>query len=161
MRIFTCRAVLSVENSNIVNFIYAQFFCGLPQKTDIEQSISHSWTSVRSARKMSKKLYVGNLPFSVNSEQLTKLFSEYGESTESAIISFKDTGKSKGFGFITLSDDSMAEKAVQEMNGKEIEGRKIVVSEAQPFNPDKPRERRPFRSGGFGGGRRFNRREDY
>jgi|SRR3989338_7630470 len=112
---------------------------------------------------MSKKLYVGNLPFSTGNEQLAKLFSAYGEASEATVIAFKNTGKSKGFGFVTLTDDAQAEKAIQEMNGKEVEGRKIVVSEAQPFDPDKPRERRPFRSGGFndGGGRRFSRRDDY
>lgn len=98
---------------------------------------------------MSKKLYVGNLPFSTNNEQLAQLFSAYGEVSEATVISFKDTGKSKGFGFVTIADDAQAAKALQEMNGKELEGRKIVVNEAQPFDPDKPRERRPFRQRSF------------
>ncbi len=110
---------------------------------------------------MSKKLYVGNLPFSVNSEKLKELFSAYSVE-EANVISFKDTGKSKGFGFITLPDDQ-AEKAIQEMNEKEVEGRKLNVNEAKPFDPDAPRERRPRRDfgggGGFGGERRsFNKR---
>lgn len=104
---------------------------------------------------MSKKLYVGNLPFSVNSEKLKELFSAYGKVDEANVISFKDTGRSKGFGFITLSDDKEAEKAIQEMNGKEIEGRKLNVNEAKPFDPEAA-PRRPRRS--FGGERSFNRR---
>ncbi|MEK6825413.1 MAG: RNA-binding protein, partial [Nanoarchaeota archaeon] len=66
---------------------------------------------------MSKKLYVGNLPYSVNGEKLKELFAAYGEIVESTVISFRDTGKSKGFGFVTLADDAQADKAVQEMNG--------------------------------------------
>ena len=101
---------------------------------------------------MSKKLYVGNLPFSVNNEKLSSLFAEYGEIEEATIISFKDTGKSKGFGFVTLKDDSQAEKAITEMNGKDVEGRKVVVNEAKPMEQS-DRPRRSFGGGGFGGGR--------
>lgn len=101
---------------------------------------------------MSKKLYVGNLPFSVNSEKLKEMFSAYGAMEEVVIISFKDTGKSKGFGFVTITDDEQAEKAMREMNGKELEGRKIFVNEAKPFDPDRP-PRKSFDRGGFGGGR--------
>jgi RNA recognition motif-containing protein len=117
---------------------------------------------------MSKRLYVGNLPFSVTSEKLKELFSAYGQIEESTVVVFKDTGRSKGFGFVTLTDDAQADKAQQEMNGKDVEGRQLKVNEATPFDPDKPRERRGFdrRGGGrFGGGRRpfnrsFGRRED-
>ncbi|MEI6849651.1 MAG: RNA-binding protein [archaeon] len=115
---------------------------------------------------MSKKLYVGNLPFSVNSEKLKELFTAYGAVEDAQVISFKDTGKSKGFGFVTITDDVQADKAKEEMNGKEVEGRKLFVNEAKPFDPDAPRKpRRSFgdrdgggfggRSGGFGGGRSF------
>ncbi|MBI2632091.1 RNA-binding protein [Candidatus Pacearchaeota archaeon] len=94
---------------------------------------------------MSKKLYVGNLPFSVDSKKLEGLFSQYGQLEEVVVITFKDTGKSKGFGFVTVVDDTQAEKALNEMNGKEVEGRQIVVNEAKPFNPDNQKQRRPFR----------------
>jgi RNA recognition motif-containing protein len=94
---------------------------------------------------MSKKLYVGNLPFSVDSKKLEGLFSQYGQLDEVAVITFKDSGKSKGFGFVTVADDTQAEKALNEMNGKEVEGRKIVVNEARPFSPDNQRQRRSFR----------------
>jgi len=105
---------------------------------------------------MSKKLYVGNLPFSVNSEKLKELFAGYGQVDEAQVIMFKDTDKSKGFGFVTIQDDAQADKAIKEMNDKEIEGRKIKVNEATPFDPNKPRPRRSFSGdgGGFGGGRR-------
>lgn len=103
---------------------------------------------------MAKKLYVGNLPFSMDSERLKEVFSPYGEISEATVIAFKDTGKSKGFGFVTLEDDEQAEKAISEMNEKEVDGRKISVREAIPFDPDKPRK--SFRrDGNFGGGRRF------
>ncbi|MDP3881993.1 MAG: RNA-binding protein [Nanoarchaeota archaeon] len=104
---------------------------------------------------MSKRLYVGNLPFSVNAEKLKELFSAYGQIEEATVVIFKDTGRSKGFGFVTLTDDAQADKAQQEMNGKEIEGRQIKVNEAAPFDPDKPRERRGGFGGGRGGGGRF------
>ena len=120
---------------------------------------------------MGKKLYVGNLPFSVNSEKLKEIFAASASVEEAQVISFKDTGKSKGFGFVTVADAD-AEKAKQELNGKEIEGRKIFVNDANPFDPNAPRKpRRDFggsrggfgggnrRFGGGGGGRRFDRRD--
>ena len=108
---------------------------------------------------MSKKLYVGNLPYSVNGEKLKELFAAYGEVVEATVISFRDTGKSKGFGFVTLADDTQADKAVQEMNGKEMEGRSMVVNEARPMEENAPRRpRRDFGGGGGGERRSFNRR---
>ena len=98
------------------------------------------------------------------------MFSSYGEVTEAVIITNKFSGRSKGFGFITLTDDTQAAKAITEMNGKDIEGRKLTVNEAKPFDPNAPRpERRSFggsRGGGFGGrgggfgGRRERRDEE-
>ena len=117
---------------------------------------------------MGKKLYVGNLPFSVTSEKLKELFSAYGE-VQAEVISFKDTGKSKGFGFVTVTDDVQADKAKQEMNGKEVDGRKVFVNEATPFDPNKPRTRsfggrggggRGGFGGNRGGGGGFRRRND-
>ncbi len=100
-----------------------------------------------------KKLYVGNLPWSVNDQSLREMFSPFGEITEAVIISDRYTGRSKGFGFVTFVNEADAEKAVAEMANKEIEGRKIVVNVA------KPREERSNRGGGDGGFRKdFNRR---
>jgi RNA recognition motif-containing protein len=106
---------------------------------------------------MSKKLYVGNLPFAVTNEKLKELFSPYGEVEDAQVIVFKATGRSKGFGFVSLKNDAQAEKAIAEMNGRDIDGRKIVVNVATPFDPNKPpRERRFGRSFGR---RPFNRDE--
>jgi RNA recognition motif-containing protein len=106
--------------------------------------------------KMVKKVYVGNLPFSYDSDKLKELFVSYGEIQEATVIAFKDTGKSKGFGFVTFANDAEAEKAIAEINKKEVDGRELRVNEATPFDPEKPRERPSFsRGGGFGGGRRF------
>lgn len=80
---------------------------------------------------MSKKIYVGNLAFSIDEEKLKKLFSSYGKTEEVIVISDKFTGRSKGFGFITFVDDKDADKAIKEMNGKDIEGRALKVNEAK------------------------------
>jgi len=104
---------------------------------------------------MSKKLYVGNLPFSIDGAKLKDLFAPFGEVTEAQVIANKFNGRSKGFGFVTMADEG-ADKAKAEMNGKEIEGRKIFVNDATPFDPNKPRERRGFGGGGgYGGGRGY------
>lgn len=92
------------------------------------------------------KLFVGSLPWSINETSLKELFSKYGEITEAIVITDRDTGRSKGFGFVTFANEESAQKAL-EMSGKEVEGRSIVVNIA------KPREER--RGGGF---RRDNRR---
>src|SRR3990172_5543267 len=100
-----------------------------------------------------KKLYVGNLPWSVNVQSLKEMFAQFGEITEAVIISDKYTGRSKGFGFVTFANEADAEKAIAEMANKDIEGRKIVVNVARP------REERDNRGGGGGGYRKdFNRR---
>jgi len=108
---------------------------------------------------MAKKLYVGNLPFSVTQEKLSELFAPFGEIEEATVISDKFSGRSKGFGFVTFAEDASAEKAIAEMNEKEVEGRTLKVNEAQPFDPDKPRKsfgggRGEGRSGGFNRGPR-------
>ncbi len=106
---------------------------------------------------MGKRIYVGNLPFSVTQEQLKELFSQYGEIEEAVVVTNKFSGRSKGFGFVSFKEDSSAERAVAEMNKKEVEGRALNVKEAIPFDENKPR-RRFERRGGFGGGRRFGNR---
>ena len=105
------------------------------------------------------KLHVGNLPFSVEDNELKEMFSEYNPE-EVTLIKDKFSGRSKGFGFVTISDDEVAKKAVSELNGKEVQGRELKVSEAKPMEDRPPR--RSFGGGnrGFGGGGRgnFNRR---
>ena len=110
------------------------------------------------------KIYVGNLPYNIGNKELAELFASYGEVAEATVIMDKFSGRSKGFGFVTINDDEAAAKAISEMNGKEIEGREIKVNEAKPMDPDNRPPRRSFggprRSfgggdrGGFGGGRR-------
>lgn len=88
------------------------------------------------------KVYVGNLPFDVDDGKLKELFSSYGDIEEAIVIKNNFSGRSKGFGFITFKEEESAKKAISEMNEKEIEGRKLNVNEAKPFDPDKPREPR-------------------
>lgn len=82
---------------------------------------------------MSAKIYVGNLPFNITQEQLKKLFEPFGDIEEAVVISDKFSGRSKGFGFVTFTDKKDADKAVEDMNGKEIDGREIKVNEARPM----------------------------
>jgi len=81
------------------------------------------------------KLYIGNLPWSIDDKKLKKLFESYGQVEEAVLIKDKFSGRSKGFGFVTLSNDADAQKAIEEMNQKEVEGRKLTVSEAKPMVP--------------------------
>jgi len=90
---------------------------------------------------MSKRIYVGNLPFSLTLDKLKELFSQYGEIEEATIVTNKFSGRSKGFGFIEFKEDSAADTAISEMNNKNVEGREIVVKEAVPFDENKPRKK--------------------
>lgn len=116
---------------------------------------------------MSKKVYVGNLPFSWGFDKLKEIFSEFGQIEEATVISNKFSGRSKGFGFVVFANDADADKAISATNGKEFEGRALKVSEATPFDPDKKpdrefRPRRNFGGGGDrGGGRSFGRRDRF
>ena len=93
---------------------------------------------------MNKKLYVGNLLYEVTDEELNQLFSQAGTVTSAQVIRYQDTGRSKGFGFVEMSTEEEAQKAIDMFNGQDNKGRKLVVSEARPMRP---------RTGGFGGGR--------
>ena len=81
---------------------------------------------------MSKKVYVGNLDFGIDDAKLNDLFSKFGNVEEAVVIKDRFSGRSKGFGFVTFSEDASADQAVSEMNDKEIESRKIRVNEAKP-----------------------------
>ncbi|MBU0957850.1 MAG: RNA-binding protein [Nanoarchaeota archaeon] len=85
---------------------------------------------------MGNKIYVGNLPYSVTFDKLKELFQEFGDIEEATVITDKYSGRSKGFGFVTFKDDASVEKAVADMNGKEIDGREIKVNEARPREGD-------------------------
>ncbi len=84
---------------------------------------------------MGTKIYVGNLPFKVDNDELKQMFSEFGEVAEAAVITDKYSHRSKGFGFVTFADEESASKAVSEMDGKEIQDRALKVSEAKPLAP--------------------------
>lgn len=91
------------------------------------------------AEVIESKVYVGNLPFSMGFTELKELFSSCGEVTDSIVIVNKYTGRSKGFGFVTFAKKDSAQKAISEMNGKEIKGRKINVRPAMPIEERKDR----------------------
>lgn len=95
---------------------------------------------------MGNKLYVGNLPYSVRDNDLEQAFSQFGAVTSAKVMMERDTGRSKGFGFVEMGSDAEAQAAINGMNGQPLGGRSIVVNEARPMEP------RPPRSGGFGGG---------
>lgn len=97
------------------------------------------------------KLYIGNLSYSVTDASLGDLFSQFGNVLSAKVIMDKFTGKSKGFGFVEMDSSGSGQQAIEALNGKDFEGRSIVVNEARPQPPREPREpRRDF--GGGGGG---------
>ena len=99
---------------------------------------------------MGKKLYVGNLNYRVDGGQLEQLFSQFGQVTSAEVIMDRETGRSKGFGFVEMGSDAEAQAAIAALSGKDHEGRPLTVNEARP------REPRPGGGGGgggFGGGR--------
>jgi RNA recognition motif-containing protein len=93
-----------------------------------------------------KKLYVGNLAFATTSDDLSDLFAEYGTVTSASVVTDRETGRSRGFGFVEMSGGG--DEAIQALNLRDFQGRNLTVNEA------KPREDRP-RSGGYGGGGRY------
>jgi RNA recognition motif-containing protein len=97
---------------------------------------------------MSKKLYVGNLPYSVTDQTLTDTFSECGTVETAKVIMDRDSGRSKGFAFVEMSSDAEAMKSIDRFNGAQMDGRAINVSEAKPQAP------RDSRGGGFNSSRR-------
>ena len=99
---------------------------------------------------MGNKLYVGNLPYSVRDEDLHEAFSAFGGVTSAKVMMERDTGRSKGFGFVEMASDAEALAGVEGMNGQQLGGRAIVVNEARPMEARPPRTG----GGGFGGGGR-------
>lgn len=95
---------------------------------------------------MGNKLYVGNLPYGVRDNDLEQAFGQFGAVASARVMMERDTGRSKGFGFVEMANDAEAQAAIQGMNGQPLGGRSLVVNEARPMEP------RPPRSGGYGGG---------
>jgi len=102
---------------------------------------------------MAKKIFVGNLSFQITETDLSNMFGEIGRVESVQIITDRDTGRSKGFGFVQMTDDAAADKAIAQLNGKEVNGRNLTVNEARPM------QKRDFGSrggsGGSGGRRRY------
>jgi cold-inducible RNA-binding protein len=96
---------------------------------------------------MGNKLYVGNLPYSFRDDDLLQAFSQHGTVTSAKVMMERDTGRSKGFGFVEMGSDAEAQTAISAMNGQQFGGRGLVVNEARPMEPRAPRS-----GGGFGGG---------
>lgn len=101
---------------------------------------------------MSKKIYVGNLSFDTNDTQLNQIFQPFGQVTSSRVITDQYTGRSRGFGFVEMDNNEEADKAIAGLNGKNVEGRDLNISEARP-REDKPRGSGGYGGGGYGGSR--------
>ncbi len=97
---------------------------------------------------MGNKLYVGNLAYTLRDEDLQQAFSQFGQVSSAKVMMERDTGRSKGFGFVEMGSDAEAQAAIQGMNGQPLNGRSVVVNEARPMEPRPPRSG----GGGFGGG---------
>jgi len=100
---------------------------------------------------MSKRIYVGGLPFSANDEQLSAVFAAHGSVTSAKVITDKFSGQSRGFGFVEMANDAEAMAAIEKLNGSDMEGRKLTVNEARPMEA-RDGGSRGGRGGGFGGG---------
>ncbi|MES2187216.1 MAG: RNA-binding protein [Pseudomonadota bacterium] len=97
---------------------------------------------------MGNKLYVGNLPYTFRDEDLQQTFSQYGSVSSAKVMMERDTGRSKGFGFVEMGSDAEAQAAIAGTNGQSFGGRNLVVNEARPMEPRPPRSG----GGGYGGG---------
>ena len=100
---------------------------------------------------MNNKLFVGNISYEILQDQLEEIFSEHGSVVDAVILNDRDTGRSRGFGFVTMSNDEEAQAAISALDGAELAGRKLAVNVARP------REERPRGGGGGGGGGRGGR----
>ena len=106
---------------------------------------------------MGRKLYVGNLPYSVNQQSLEETFGQCGTVDSVNVITDRDTGQSKGFAFVEMSSNGEAQKAIRELNGTSLDGREIKVNEAKPKVPRDDRRGGGRGGRGYGGGDRGNR----
>ena len=104
---------------------------------------------------MGNKLYVGNLPFSATDDSLKEMFAEAGQVESARIITDRDTGRSKGFGFVEMSTEQEASDAIKKFNGRDLDGRSLTVNEARPMAPREGGGGRGNRGGGGGGRQRW------
>lgn len=115
---------------------------------------------------MAKNLYVGNLSYNTTQQQLQEMFEEYGEVVSANVITDRDTGRSRGFGFVEMANEDEANAAIDALNGQEMDGRSLTVNEARPRAPrsgggDRGGGGRGGRSGGRGGGGGYRDRDRY
>jgi hypothetical protein len=105
-----------------------------PSSRDSDQWVVGIWDGARQRKafRHPMNIYVGNLSFRSTEADLERLFNEYGQVDSAAVITDRDTGRSRGFGFVEMANDDEARKAIEELDGHEIEGRKLRVNEAQP-----------------------------
>jgi RNA recognition motif-containing protein len=101
---------------------------------------------------MSTKIYVGNLPWRATDVQLSEMFAAHGEVTEARIITDRETGRSRGFGFVTMANNEGAQNAIRALNGHSLEGRELVVNEAREQQGGGGFRRSGSGGGGYGGG---------
>jgi RNA recognition motif-containing protein len=106
---------------------------------------------------MAKRLYVGNLPYSVSSDDLQQTFEEYGIVTSAEVLSDRETGRSRGFGFVEMANDAEADAAIEALDGNDLDGRRLTVNEARPRTPGGGGPR----GGGGGRGGRGGDRGEY
>jgi RNA recognition motif-containing protein len=106
---------------------------------------------------MAKRLYVGNLPYSVTSDDLQQTFEEYGIVTSAEVLSDRETGRSRGFGFVEMANDAEADAAIEALDGNDLDGRRLTVNEARPRTPGGGGPR----GGGGGRGGRGGDRGEY
>ena len=104
---------------------------------------------------MAKKLYIGNLSYGTTSESLKAGFEKAGSVVDAIVLTDKMTGRSRGFGFVEMSTDEEAQKAIEMFNGKDLDGRNVTVNEARPMEPRAPRTGGYNDRGGNGGGNRW------
>jgi RNA recognition motif-containing protein len=101
---------------------------------------------------MSKRLYVGNLKYTLTSEQLQELFEQFGQVTSAQVLIDRDTGRSRGFGFVEMANDDEAMAAIETLDGRDHDGRRLTVNEARPRTPGGGGGGGGYRGGGGGGG---------
>lgn len=104
-----------------------------------EEELTSKYQNKGSSRHMATKLFVGSLPWAIDDQGLEDLFKEFGQVTSAKVIMDRETGRSKGFGFVEFDDDNAAKAAMDKLNNSDIQGRTIVVSEARPLEPRPPR----------------------
>jgi RNA recognition motif-containing protein len=101
---------------------------------------------------MAKRLYVGNLAYTVTSDDLQQLFEQYGTVTSAQVLNDRETGRSRGFGFVEMADDADADAAIENLDGNDHQGRRLTVNEARPRTPGSGPRGGGGGRGGYGGG---------